>query len=220
MNFALDVEGNRISASPGGMALCPLCDSVVYARLERTLRFSWKHRNSQGGYYDCDPWIEPDSPWLFHWFGKADESLHEIPMAPPAGDGAPRLIDVRSSGGHLMEFQDRFADVSNVAFVPQLAEREAFFGPSLVWLFNASEWEPRLTFQRSKGVYAKYSHTFTWAWPCKSLWPLRQPIYWHFPGAASRPGWLFRIGEWAMRKPFGGSGDFLSPKEFARQFLC
>lgn len=69
MIYAL-VNGQLLSAKPGGRARCPHCGGDMIAHCGTLVSWHWAHVANE-----CDPWYEPESDWhrskklSFEWIG-------------------------------------------------------------------------------------------------------------------------------------------------------
>ena len=143
-------------AEPGLPGACPSCAEPVIAKCGRIVAWHWAHRAG-----DCDPWSEPESQWHLGW--KAAAARTEVVISRA---GHIHRADIITPTGWVVELQSSFLPVD------EIAEREAFYGRRMVWLYNASRWADRLHFGR-KG--------FWWKHGAKSLAAHRRTVYWHLP---------------------------------------
>jgi competence CoiA-like predicted nuclease len=109
---------------------------------------------------ECDPWAQPETEWHRGWklhFLRAGAHI-EVVM----GERREHRADVLLPNGRVIELQSGFLSVE------QIAEREAFYGQRLVWLYRC-DWQERLHFGR---------RGFWWKHGAKSMARHIRPVWW------------------------------------------
>lgn len=75
MQYALNDEGNKISAYPNGWAVCPNCKSTVISKCGIHNDWHWAHESL----VSCDNWIyEPKTKWHLNWQEHFDMECVEV----------------------------------------------------------------------------------------------------------------------------------------------
>lgn len=123
MMYATAEDGRRVQAAKGLAAACPCCQSEVIAKCGSVVVHHWAHKSLK----DCDSWSEGETEWHRAWKERFPEECREVVMGCHRAD--VRLPD-RDGVVRVIEFQH--SPIS----VEEAAEREAFYGPGLVWVFD------------------------------------------------------------------------------------
>lgn len=183
MLFALNENGERITALKGRKATCPLCTSPVLAKCGEIVTWHWAHVSS----HDCDPWAEPDNKWHRSWQLKFPPEWAEVVL------GGHRA-DLKTPNGLVIELQHSGISPS------EIREREEFYG-QMIWLFDSMAFESRLEFYEQGDfvnpwipaswnlLLAKHDVRrearcrFFWAAPRKTYEACRAPIFFDLGGA-------------------------------------
>ena len=118
MQYA-NVGGERVEATPGIKATCPLCKTGVVAKCGQLVVHHWAHVSNQ----ECDPWWEPETAWHRRWKSFARQTEVTIQN---------HRADIVTSTGLIVELQH-----SGIA-VEEIQERERCYGPNLRWLFDGT----------------------------------------------------------------------------------
>lgn len=123
MLLAIDPSGvRRAPSSTGDRATCPGCALPVLAKCGDLVSHHWAHESGA----DCDSWSEGESDWHRAWKERFPESAREVVIGPHRADIA--------LNGRVLELQHSAISTETIA------EREAFYGPGMLWLFDAREW--------------------------------------------------------------------------------
>ncbi len=146
-----NVEGRRVSPTPGARATCPICESEVIARCGDINAWHWAHANR----IDCDSWSEGESEWHRTWKQRFPRQWREHVI------GMHRA-DIKSPRG-IIELQ-----ASSIS-AGEVENREAFYG-EMVWVLDAREFNLKV---RDRGSYV----TFRWKHPRKTWWHAGRPLY-------------------------------------------
>lgn len=126
MQFAVTETQERVEATKGARARCPVCESTVVAKCGAIVVHHWAHEAGE----DCDPWFEPETEWHRRWKSLFPQDRVEVPF----GD---HRADVLTRKGTVVELQ-------NSAISPQdIAARERFY-KQMVWVVNAEPFVDRL----------------------------------------------------------------------------
>lgn len=133
------LNGELAAARPGTRAACPACDRPTIAKCGPLVTWHWAHEAA-----DCDPWAEPESAWHLAW--KAAALHSEVVMRR---DGTCHRADIVTTDGRVVELQSTYLPVD------QIRAREAFYGPSMVWLYRAT-WIDRLHFGHRGGFWWRH----------------------------------------------------------------
>jgi len=153
MLFA-DRNGERVRATlSGDRGTCLSCGADMIAKCGALVVWHWAHASTA----ECDTWAE-ESAWHLRWklALEARGAQIEVPMGPHRADAV--LPD-----GRIVELQH--SQLSPGA----IAEREAFYGEQLVWLWDAERWMDRLHFGR---------HGFWWKRGSPAMARSRRPVWW------------------------------------------
>ena len=119
MRWAL-LGSERIEATPGATAACPVCGAPVRAKCGEIVSWHWAHKTK-----DCDSWSEPESEWHIKWKQRFPSDWQEVVMGH-------HRADVRTPFG-VLEFQRSSISIATIT------EREQFYG-AMAWVADASEW--------------------------------------------------------------------------------
>lgn len=194
MLYALDDDGERVEALPGGIGYCPGCEASLIPKCGEIRVWHWAHHQA-----DCDSWYEPESEWSLGWKRLVLPKHCEVPF----GD---HRADIVGDGGIVIKLQ--FSTPS----VEEAREREAHF-KRMIWLFDASSFIHNVELRRKDPERPAY-RTFRWKWPRPTHARLKAPLYWDMGKAG-----IFRVRKVYESTPCGGCGDILSRRAFIQQFL-
>lgn len=179
MIWALDEEGNRITAEQGRKAVCPVCRAVTVAKCGKIIAPHWAHQSRK----DCDPWYEPETQWHIDWKNRFPKVCQEVVMGN-------HRADVRLPTG-VIEFQN--SPIS----ADEIIERERFYG-NMVWVVNAEKRRGNIDFRERNGYVS-----FRWKRPQVSWFFARCPVI------LDLGVYLFWIKQLHPLTPCGGWGGFL-----------
>jgi hypothetical protein len=158
------IDGEHVRAEPKRRrGRCPTCDRIMIAKCGPIVIWHWAHETGT----DCDHWAEPETDWHRQWklyFAANHAARIEVPI------GAHRA-DVLLPSGRIIELQSRYQSADLIA------EREAFYGPALTWLYRC-QWSDRLHYGRRDG--------FWWKRPAWSMATHRQTVLWDMSGVIYR----------------------------------
>lgn len=177
----------RTRSLPDAKGWCPSCVEPLRPKCGEIVTWHWAHQAR----VDCDPWAEPETAWHLAWKNRFPADCVEIPRAG-------HRADVVTPTGWVIEFQ-------HSPITPaEIREREAAYGPRLLWVFDLTGAEDRFDFRRRD-----YGWSFRWRHPRKSLWHVTRRM-------------LFDIGDEVLfdcRKvhpqvPCGGWGRFIAADDF------
>jgi hypothetical protein len=182
-------DGDRAEARPGARAWCPQCDQTVIAKCGELVVWHWAHESVT----DCDPWAEHESAWHLAWKARVAPEHREVVMGP-------HRADIALPNGRVIELQHSSLSPEDVR------TREAFYGPGLIWVIDASEFSDRLIFRHQRRFA-----TFRWKTPRKWQWTLTQPVVWDLG-----QGSLFCVRRVHDEVPCGGWGRFMRADEWFR----
>jgi hypothetical protein len=133
----LAVADGGISRQPqrsGEPGTCPHCAGPVRGKRGPIVIAHWAHLAADGG---CDPWAAGESDWHRAW--KAWYARRGARIEVTIDHGRQRhRADVICGDGRIVELQHGYLPVA------QITAREAFYGPRLVWIYDAREWDGRL----------------------------------------------------------------------------
>jgi len=147
----LDAAGHE--AHPKERSHCPGCGTTLIAKCGTLVTWHWAHEVQ-----DCDPWSEPESEWHHFWKRRLMAHGAAIEVVIP-----PHRADALVRNGPIIELQATFLSAEDIA------EREAFYGPKMVWLYRC-HWMDRVHFGK---------RGFWWKHAAKSLTTHRRPVFWH-----------------------------------------
>ena len=156
MKFAVTKDGEKVQASKGMEAVCPVCLEPVLARCGRIKIHHWAHVAD----LDCDQWTEPETEWHRDWKAQFDSRFVEVPMGP-------HRADLRNGKGVVIELQN-----SNIS-PAEIQEREQFYG-NMVWVVNAALFADRFFLTRQMGPNI---FSFKWKNMRPSWLAARKPVY-------------------------------------------
>jgi len=211
------LNGEKIEASTGLKAQCPLCEKDVFARCGGTNANHWAHYEEES----CESWSEPETEWHKNWklvFGKENS---EIIIEK---DGKRHIADVLTSNHFVIEFQH-----SPISIIT-IENREKFYGEKMLWVINGVSFKDHFTTyynpeERSgRRIYVGHSSQqesnweldndkdirFEWKQPRRVWIGADKPRFIDFGGA-----YLFKIRDWSGQR-FGG-GVWISKKNFVEE---
>lgn len=165
MQWAIDPCGEKIEATKGVAAICPLCREPVIAKCGRIVVHHWAHRINE-----CDPWYEPETDWhrSFKYLFASDEV--EVTVGNHRAD-----IHVN---GLTIELQ-------NSPISPdEIEERERHYH-KMIWLVNAESWAEKIFLLRVKG-----DNLFRFRWKnMRKAWAFaKRPVFFMFGDV-----WVFEL---------------------------
>lgn len=193
MLYAL-INGQRQTARPGCIGICPGCGSQVVAKCGEINIWHWSHTSLS----DCDPWYESESEWHLEWKQLAPKERCEVVI------GRHRA-DVVSPKGIVIELQHSALSPAEVR------ERETYYEEhkqGIIWIVDAQEFEANLTF-KNKGDY----HSFRWKWPRKWMFAIEAPLLWDLGFDE-----LFMVRKIYERGNCRGWGKFIERDQVTRFF--
>ena len=116
MIYAVAVNGSeRIYAQPDRRGQCPGCHASLRPKCGEIKVWHWSHIHVA----DCDPWSEGESAWHLAWKARVPSACCEVTMGTHRAD----IVTAK----HIIELQH--SSISPA----EIHEREAFYGPRLVW---------------------------------------------------------------------------------------
>lgn len=199
MRYA-NAEGARIEAAPGLSATCPTCAAPMRPKCGAIVVWHWAHIQSE----DCDPWAEPDSAWHRGWQDRFPKDWTEVTVGPHRADVMHPALRFG------IEFQHSSISVA------EIAEREAFYGPKMAWVFDVQDAyaDERIDLRRKAGKDHRY-RTFRWKHPRKSIAACRNPVFLDLDGTH-----LLRLGKLYPKRPCGGFGSLVRVERFLDLLLA
>ncbi|WP_414727760.1 competence protein CoiA [Yoonia sp.] len=103
MRFAIS-NNTRLDANPGASGKCPACGAEMVARCGSRRVWHWSHRGTN----HCDHWWEQETEWHRNWKGRFPKSWTEVAQHAPSGER--HIADVKTTSGHVVEFQRSHID--------------------------------------------------------------------------------------------------------------
>ena len=73
MIYAKNNYENKLKATPGEKAYCPICNGDVIAKCGEIKTWHWSHVSA-----DCDPWSEGETDWHLGWKSKFTPEQTEV----------------------------------------------------------------------------------------------------------------------------------------------
>ena len=117
-----ETASGRAEAAKGLQGTCPSCAAPVRPKCGSIVVHHWAH-HARG---ECDPWSEPEGEWHRGWKLAVPPERREVVMGP-------HRADVVTASGGVVELQ-------HSGISPEvIAEREAFYGERMAWIFDATE---------------------------------------------------------------------------------
>lgn len=193
MHVALNSSGRRVEATPTAHGTCPGCAGEVVAKCGGIVSWHWAHVAGQ----DCDPWAEPMTEWHREWQGEFPLEQQEVVMGP-------HRADVVTADGDILEFQH--SSISPA----EIAEREAFYGDRLFWVFDVTDAYETGRFELRPPSGSGTRWTFRWKQPRKSIAACRRPVYLDLGGR----GEMLRLARIYPDAPCGGWGKYVPTPQF------
>jgi hypothetical protein len=184
-------NGQLVRATPGLRgAVCTGCGGQVIAKCGALVPPYFAHLSG----FDCDPWIEPETPWHRSWKACFPPDWCELKLDT-------HRADVHTPGGVTIEFQH-----SSIG-LPAVRERTAYYSRfgALYWVLDLThqvEWS--IPVWDKPHVFCNYS----WRTPRRSFLPAFGHLWLELPGevmlrldtvADQRPGRWYGQG-CAMRR--------------------
>lgn len=186
MFFALDRDGERVTATKGARGTCAHCSQDVIAKCGPRKIHHWAH---SAGKNDCDPWAESDTVWHRNWQARAESAWCEVSM------GEHRADIRRPQDGLVIELQHSYISREEVR------EREAFYG-NMWWVFDTEPWRFRAW------IAADGTAGYRWISRRGTLDVARRPIFLDLGGP------LIRITGFGRQGCVSGVGVLVSRSEF------
>lgn len=180
--------GRRLEATPGARGQCPTCRSDLIPKCGSIYQAHWSHRSGS----DCDSWAEVETEWHCRWKRAFPDEWQEVDIL-----GMHRA-DILTDCGVVFEFQHSFISV------PELLEREDFYGPNMKWVVDGEPFLERI-YLYPKGDYWSFywKHArLTWGFARRDLF------------IDMRDGYLFQIRKSSGSK---GYGTFISSEDMLRR---
>lgn len=143
MLLARSEDGVLIGAKPKLKATCPMCAEHLIPKCGEIITWHWSHRSET----DCDSWYEPESQWHLNWkqFFSDHGARIEVPLR--RGEERHRADVVLEQKGkwkqRIIELQATYLSATKIR------EREAFYGPSLIWIYRISSFADRIVLGRT-----------------------------------------------------------------------
>lgn len=153
MQIAL-VDGSRRAAIPRHLGQCPACFASVRSACGSIVAWHWKHVAGT----DCDPWSEPESDWHRWWKGLFPEDCREVVIGPHRADVA--------TSDEIIELQH--SPITG----DEIAEREAFYGERLIWVFDLGGFRDEVWLHGSSDGY-----NFMFKHPKKAIASCRRRVF-------------------------------------------
>jgi hypothetical protein len=211
-----ETASGRAEAAKGLQGTCPSCAAPVRPKCGSIVVHHWAH-HARG---ECDPWSEPEGEWHRGWKLAVPPERREVVMGP-------HRADVVTASGGVVELQ-------HSPISPEvIAEREAFYGERMAWIFDATPLDPRVPFaprvdilrdgrswdQRPGGRHSWREiaraaadrqedflhHLFRWPRARKSVAACERAVLLDLGG-----GLVLRIGKFYADSPAGGWGTLLT----------
>ena len=149
-------NNEKLLASPGLKATCPICNQLVLAKCGKIKIWHWCHLSK----IDCDDWCEPESEWHKNWKDYFKKENQEVKIDN-------HRADILTKQGIVIELQN--SPLSN----KKIIEREDFYG-KMLWVLNGESFANNLNITKKKN---KKYYTFRWKYPPKSWWDSKKEIY-------------------------------------------
>ena len=203
MFLALNPNGNRMSASPGAIGHCGICQEKLIPKCGEIMIWHWSHKNNS----DCDPWHEPESEWHKKWKDEFPKEQQEVVIEN-------HRADIKNSKG-IIELQ-------NSAISPIQIEEREFFYDKMIWLLNWKTLAQGMILRKKENYCS-----FRWKHPPKSWWSATKPIYIDLDEYQYQDfeelGKPFKNQILLIKKiynsiPCGGWGVLIPKEEFLRRF--
>ena len=125
MKYAI-VNTEKVEATKGIVATCPICDSELIAKCGNKKVKHWAHK----GVRNCDPWWENETEWHRNWKNNFSKEWQEVVHADEA-TGEKHIADVKTSFGLVLEFQHSFINPE------EQLKRENFY-KRMVWIIDGT----------------------------------------------------------------------------------
>lgn len=178
--------GPRVRPTPGATATCATCGAACTAKCGSVNVWHWAHVSRA----DCDPWSEGETAWHAGWKALAEDHAVEVAMGP-------HRADIVTNRGTVIELQH------SAISAEEIADRETFYGPELVWVFDGAPFFERFLLRPRDGF-----HTFRWLTPRRSLFAVRRPVFFDFGPH------LFEVKKLHSEVPCGGWGKLHKKHDF------
>jgi competence protein CoiA len=161
MQYAVDVEGQRIFPTYGALAFCPLCKHPVRSKCGSIKVHHWAHVERAS---DCDPWWEPESLWHREFKKLFEPSRLEVSF-----NG--HRADVLTPNNLVIELQS--SPISSQV----IAERETCYN-NMIWVLNGEKfWESIFLYEKLNSDSAIWK--FKWKRLKKSWGSATRPVFIH-----------------------------------------
>lgn len=189
-------DGQRITATPGGAAVCPSCGSPVVAKCGKIKVWHWSHSTR-----DCDSWSEGMTEWHASWQDLFPLEWREVVIR--RGKQFHRA-DVLLPNGRVVEFQHSSIGVG------EIREREQFY-QNMIWVFDVRDaFRNDRLILRNRGTH----FNFRWKHPRLSIAFARCQVYLQYGQRE-----LLELGGMWADAPCGGWGRRLMVGSFVERLL-
>lgn len=125
MKFAI-VDGAKTEATKGAKGICPICGSELIAKCGEVRINHWAHKSKS----NCDHWWETETEWHRSWKSNFPDEWQETVLTDKQ-TGEKHIADVRTSHGHVIEFQHSYID-------PQERTSRENFYKDMVWVVDGT----------------------------------------------------------------------------------
>jgi hypothetical protein len=182
MWYARIGDDDRVEATPRARAHCAACGGEVAAKCGAIVTPHWAHVARE----DCDDWSEVGTAWHRGWQECVEPSQREVVMGWHRADLVTPL-------GYVIELQH-----SSIS-PDQIAAREAFYGPRMIWVFDATDAfaDDRLNLRQRDGYVS-----FRWKHPRKTIGACVRRVYLDLGD-----GSVLRVRRVHTQAPCGGWGE-------------
>src|ERR1035437_5176106 len=96
-------NGERVTATPGGAAVCPCCQARLVSHCGPIIPAHWEHTAK-----NCDPWAEPETEWHRSWKRLFPIKWQEILIGN-------HRADICTPSGFVIEFQHSSISLGDVS---------------------------------------------------------------------------------------------------------
>lgn len=167
MIYALNLEGEKIEATPNTKAICPICKQKVISRCGEINIWHFAHKNNE----DCDNWSEGETLWHREWKEQFKKEEREVIVGKHRAD---------------IKINNLIIELQSTSISPaEIREREEFY-KTMVWIFNETK-NKNIYIRKNKEemingelIITPYKNnfcTFRWKHPKKTLWECKRRIY-------------------------------------------
>ena len=200
-------DNQKISATPGVIAFCPICNTELKPKCGAINIWHFAHTSKEL----CDPWYEPESEWHREWKQYIKNDHREVVISR---NGKKHIADITTGTG-IIELQH-----SHLPFAERV-ERESFYG-NLIWVVHVKRKRFVIRdrpdykslygddFENSMNVFFHWKYPLRWV-----IKDMKSPTFIDFDEGL----YLLKIEKLKHLSPCRGYGKLIHKNDFYDRYL-